>query len=243
MSKKNKLKQNKFEKMHDEHILEWMNFEKKCAPSHSYNAFVYVRDNTTAIGLVFYLHSLGFKVGDMYIQPWNISEFMHMENKVISLVGDQISYGGIFSTSDGRYMTDEEIYNALDKHINGLSERISKRDENDLTFWDRDFIAKRVINCGTNYKMFKVVADWNDSDIHSKLIVNYRNSDKPHLQFPFSNVETIEEYNEKYNIYREATIDDIIEYFSGNGSWNHRPQICAKKIGDTMRVIKFEDEI
>jgi hypothetical protein len=88
-----------------------------------------------------------------------------------------------------------------------------------------------------------VVAGWNDSDIHSKLIVNSRNPDKPHLQFPFSNVETIEEYNEKYNIYREATIDDIIEYFSGKGFWNHKPQICEKQIGDTMRVIQFEDKI
>ena len=243
MSKKKKTQQNDYEKMHEEHIIEWMKNDKKCAPSHSYNAYVYVRDNTTALGLVFYLHSLGFKVGDMYVQPWHISEFMHMENKVISVIGDRVGYGGIFSTSNGRYMTDEEIYDALDEHITSMSKRISERDDDKLTFWDRDFMAKRVINCGTDYKMFKVVVDWNDDDIHSKLIVNSRDPEKPHLQFPFSNVETIEEYNEKYNIYREATIDDIIEYFSGKGSWDHKPKMCAKVMGDRLRIIRFEDEI
>jgi hypothetical protein len=95
----------------------------------------------------------------MYVQPWHISEFMHMENKVISVIGDRVGYGGIFSTSKGRYMTDEEIYDALDEHITGMSKRISERDDDKLTFWDRDFMAKRVINCGTDYKMFKVVVD------------------------------------------------------------------------------------
>jgi hypothetical protein len=44
--------------------------------------------------------------------------------------------------------------------------------------------------------MFKLLAKWNNDDIHTKLIVNCYDAERPHLQWPFDNLETIKEYND-----------------------------------------------
>ena len=44
--------------------------------------------------------------------------------------------------------------------------------------------------------------------------------------------------------HREATIDDIVEYFSGKGNWNHKPVDESVKFRrGGRRFIKFEDTI
>ena len=80
-----------YKEYHDQQILEWMKngYSEQtivAAPEHSYNLYVYVRDSTTAVGLLFYLHTLGYQVDDMWVQPWHLSEFMDLGNRFITRI-------------------------------------------------------------------------------------------------------------------------------------------------------------
>ena len=86
-----------YKEHHEHQILEWMKngygeASQSNAPEHSYNLYVYVRDSTTAVGLLFYLHTLGYQIDDMWVQPWNIFEFMEWDNRFIFLIGNQRKY-------------------------------------------------------------------------------------------------------------------------------------------------------
>ena len=242
-----------WDRMHEERLLEWLKNEKAGpykygGPTHSYNAIVYVRDPLTAMGLLLHLHTLGFWVHDMWIQPWNIDRMMHLENRVFSLYGDCISTGGVFR-EHGQYLTDDEIKERLDEHLDSLRGMIDRTPEEEMTYFDRDFKSKRVINCGSNVQMFKLVSEWDDNDFHGHLLVNMHDSERPRLQFPASNIDDINGYNGRVlkdgtviDWFREATIDDIIEYFSGQGNWDHTDSF-KETVNGEKRMIKFEDTI
>lgn len=256
MGKKHRIYKNSsedYEKQRHDQLIEWLKngygeYAAPRAPSHSYNAVVYVKDPTTAIGLTFYMHTLGYKVSDMYIQPWNISRMMHLDNRFFTLIGNDFSGGGYFDVH-GQYMIEQEIRDGIDDYIKDVKESISRRTEEELTYFDRDFMARPVINCGSNYKMFKIVCEWDNNDFHSRLLVNSRNPEHPSLDYPARNTDSIEDYHrvnpktgEVIDWYREATIDDVIEYFTGKGNWNHTNSYKEKVNGET-RTILFEDDI
>lgn len=234
----------------DKHRLDWLKNGygelKTTGPQHSYNAVVYVKDPTTAIGLAFYMHSLGFKYNNMWVQPWNISEMMHLENRFFTLIGNEVNAGGRFM-NHGYSMTEQEIIDGIEEYIADVKESIAKRPD-EMTYFDRDFIAKPIINCGSNYKMFKVVAEWNNDDFHSRLLVNSRDPEHPRLVWPVTNLNSIEDYCRMWpkipvnEWYREATIDDVIEYFRGKGNWNHTDSY-KETINGEVRTHLFEDEI
>lgn len=246
-----------YKEHHEQQILEWMKngygeASQSNAPEHSYNLYVYVRDSTTAVGLLFYLHTLGYQIDDMWVQPWHISEFMELDNRFLFLIGNRVGFGSMtYKTVEGPYLTDKEIREAIDLHISRRKESIAETPEADITQSDIELQKRPVINCGTNYKMFKLLSRWNNDDIHTKLIVNSRDTERPCLQWPFDNFETIEEYNggtfkdgRTIDWHREATIDDIVEYFSGKGNWNHKPVDESVKFRrGGRRFIKFEDTI
>lgn len=217
------------------------------APSHSYNAVVYVKDPTTAIGLAFYMHSIGFRYDDMWVQPWNISRSMHLENRFFTLIGNEVHAGGRFM-NHGYSMTEQEIIDGIDEYIADIKESIAKQPEEDMTYFDRDFIAKPVINCGSNYKLFKIVAEWDDNDFHSRMIVNSKDPEHPRLDFPACNIDNIEGYHRVHpngtiiDWYREATIEDVIEYFRGEENWNHTASY-KETINGEVRTHLFEDEL
>ena len=246
-----------FKDFHEQQILEWMKngYGEQTVEEalvHSYNLYVYVRDSEIAVGLLFYLHTLGYQVDDMWIQPWHLSEFMSLGNRFITLIGNRVGFGSMtYKTVEGDYLTDKEIKEAIDLHISRCKKNAEETPEEEKTQTDYELAGRPIINCGTNHKMFKLLAKWNNDDIHTKLIVNSYDAERPHLQWPFDNLETIEEYNggtfkdgRTIDWHREATIDDIIEYFSGKGNWNHKPtceSIKFRKGG--RRYLKFEDTI
>ena len=246
-----------YKEYHDQQILEWMKngYSEQtiaAAPEHSYNLYVYVRDSTTAVGLLFYLHTLGYQVDDMWVQPWHLSEFMDLGNRFITLIGNRVGFGSMtYKTVEGAYLTDKEVTEAIDRHLSNRRKTAEETPEEKQSASERELIRRPVINCGTNYKMFKLLARWNNDDIHTKLIVNSYDPERPCLQWPFDNLETIEEYNggtfkdgRTIDWHREATIDDIIEYFSGKGKWNHKPSgESIKFLRGGRRYLKFEDTI
>ena len=230
---------------HDRQLLEWMKREQDTAnpygPPHSYNLAMYVKDPTAGAGLLFYLHTLGFKVKDFDQQPWHICEFVSIGNRYISLVGDKVSYGGIYELSNGEYLNETEIRDAIDKHIADCIEHFKELPEDERYDYDCDYLARPFINCGTNYRMFKVLCDWHEDDWKTKLIVNMRNPEKPFLEYPASNIDDVDYYLERNC--RIATVDDIIEYFSGKGTWDHYGIWNRQQVGDKMRQIPFEATI
>lgn len=239
-----------FEKMHENQLLDWLKNEDAMpnnngGPAHSYNAIVYVKDHLKAIGLLFHLHTLGYYCRDMWSNPWHIDEMFSLGNRVISIIGNKASFGNVFP-EDGLYLKEDEIKERIDKHIKKLDDMVRETPDEEKTCFDKDFLAKPIINCGSNVQLFKVVCEWNNEDIHSKLIVNSKEPERPFLMFPFSNVETIEEYNHSLkdgtviDWFREATIDDVIEYFNNKGNWNHTPTYHYEQIGDEKRIVPFE---
>ena len=75
--------------------------------------------------------------------------------------------------------------------------------------------------------------------------MNSRNPEHPRLEFPASNTNSIEDYHRIHpngtviDWYREATIDDIIEYFLDQGNWDHADSFIETVNGE-KRAIKFE---
>lgn len=230
---------------HDKQLLDWMKRERKTinplSPPHSYNLAMYVKDPTAGAGLLFYLHTLGFKVKDFDQQPWHICEFVSIGNRYICLVGDEVTYGGIFELEHGEYMNEEEIRDAINKHISKCIEDFKERPEEEQYAYDRAYLSKPFINCGTNYRMFKVLCDWHEDDWKTKLIVDMRNPEKPFLEYPASNIDDVNYYLERNC--RMATVDDIIEYFSRKGNWNHYGIYNRQQIGEQTRQIPFEATI
>ena len=237
-----------YDQMHKERLIEWLKNDNaglyKKGPSHSYNAIVYVRDPLVAMGLLLHLHTNGYWVNDMYTQPWNIDEMMHLENRVFTLFGSCVGTGGVF-TEHGKYLTDAEIKERLDEHIKDLEELVERTPEDEMTYFDKDFKSRPVINCGADVQMFKLMCWWDNDDFHRHLLVNSRNPENPRLEFPASNMNSIEDYHRIHpngtviDWYREATIDDIIEYFLDQGNWDHADGFIETVNGE-KRAIKFE---
>ena len=147
-----------YKEHHDQQILEWMKngYGEQtiaAAPEHSYNLYVYVRDSTTAVGLLFYLHTLGYQVDDMWVQPWHLSEFMDLGNRFITLIGNRVGFGSMtYKTVEGAYLTDKEVTEAIDiSPIEG--KLLRKRQKKNSQYQsvnssdDQSSIAGRTIRC------------------------------------------------------------------------------------------------
>ena len=158
-------------------------------PSHL-NLCVYVPNVFTETGLVWWLYSLGYQVT---VNMMNIYEQCE-NNPFLVLASNLVSPCGI----GGIDINPEEE----------IDDWISKVKDNDF--------YKDIINCGSDVGMFSLLAQWNDNDIRTQLLLkNYDTVSGPvSVCNAPRNYKTYEEYPEHLKaIYRPMTIEEVVDYF------------------------------
>ena len=145
-----------FNFMYDTNDLgEWLRMPNEEMMEHGvYNLKVYVKDDMATIGILFYLHTLGYQ--NYYIEetPWQVCEMATM-NHCITLTDGKFSFGSLCLSNNP---TDEEILQKLNKNFEG-SKSLFQR-------------TKEFINCGLDYELFVRLAEIRDDDDSTKLYIN-----------------------------------------------------------------------
>lgn len=167
------------------------------------NLCVCIRDSITMTGMMWWLYSLGYMVT---INMCNIYEQCRL-NHFLVLSSNLASVGGIGPS--GRWCpSDEEILKEIDDWVSKVKD---------------DEFYKDIINCGTNHKLFKVLAKWNTEDDSTKLYVeNYDELQPRKMRYGGNwknyDAECPEHFKAKM---RPATIQEVFDYFNGVGEWDY----------------------
>ena len=207
MSKKHRIYKNTEDEFHKQKVQSLGEFYApkmfpRRAKPNNLNMCVYVKEPFTMVGILWWLHSIGYDVqlnmANLY-RPCELNHFLVLAS----------GYANVCCVEDNhRDETDEEILEDIKHWVSVVK--------------DNDYY-KDMISCGFDIDLFRIFARWNENDCTTQVFVkNYDDSKtrflRWHLDSRWRNYET--DYPEEYKkLMRPATIQEVLDYFNGVGEW------------------------